>query len=122
MTPRRSKREIAEGLEDLEDEDAGTLDGEDMYAWIQAIADEGSDVERPPEFYPDGVEWSEELLDMRDTAAERFPAFKHLSPPEVYVLSYMDEDTAEALIELLATSEDPAAREWRQAVAEAGAE
>jgi len=89
-----------------------------MYAWIRALTDEERDVGRPPEFFGDGVEWTDELEAMQDRAAGGFPPFEHLTPPEVFVLSYMDDETAGALVDVLDGSEDPAARRFLGEVGE----
>ena len=115
---RKSKRELEQRLEGLESEGSATVSGDKIAAWIQTVAEDGADAERPPEFFAGEIEWSDEWLGMRETAAKRFPPFKHLTPLEVYVLSYMGEDTAEALIDLLVASEDEAARKWRRGAME----
>lgn len=115
---RKSKREIARDVEDLEADDGMVLDGGDMWDWIHDLRDRGPDVDRPPEYFPDGTEWSAEMGEMQATAADRFPELQHLTPPEAFVLSYKGEDLKESLVKLLATSDTPGAREWRDAVSD----
>jgi hypothetical protein len=116
VVTRKSKRELTRDLETLETDDPMALDGADLWDWIHALTKHGSDVARPPEYFPDGAEWIDELQEMQATAADRYPELEHLTPPEAYVLCYMGEGQTAPLVALLSTSDAPAAQAWRQAV------
>lgn len=115
---RKSRREIERDLEAFEEDDLGVLDGDAMWTWIRALTDEERDVGRPPAFFGVDCEWANGLQDMQAAAAERSPPLKHLTPPEAYVLSYMDDEAVAALVDVLAMAEDSAARQFLEAVSE----
>jgi hypothetical protein len=110
---RDSKREIERALDELEDDDPSTLGGDEMWNWIEELQSRGTDTPRPPAYFPDGTEWADGLKQWQETAAERYPELTHLTPPEAYVLSYLDEETIQTLLKLLATCSDPAVEQWR---------
>lgn len=117
---RKSKRELKRALDDMQDGDAMMLDWGDMWDWIEALQNRGTDVSRPPAYFADGAEWTDGLQEWKATATERYPELAHLSPPEVYVFCYLDNETSDTLLQLLATSSDDAVEEWREAVKPAG--
>ena len=106
------KKTIENKLNDLEDNTADTLDTEAMWEWVNELSSQGSDIPRPPEYFPKGAEWNDDVQELHESMAERAPELRHLSPPEAYVLSYMDEDTIGVLGEVLADSSDPEVEAW----------
>jgi hypothetical protein len=107
-----SKRTIENKLGDLESETQTNLNGEAMWEWINELRDRDGDIPRPPDYFPDGAEWNDDVREMHEKMADHAPELAHLSPPEAYILSYMDVDTIRTLCEVLDGSTDSEVEAW----------
>lgn len=99
-----SRDNLRRRLDHVESEaDPGVITLEDVYEWMSAVKDD--DAGRPTDYFPENAEWADALQETHAMAVTRAPEFEHLTPAESYVLTYMDEDSVDAVWDAL--SEDP---------------